>query len=125
MKDIRTIKKLNSQITKLSADIAAIKIEIATKQRELSEKVRSVNILRDEIRKLEGNNKVKLSEHAIVRYLERVKGVDISSIEQEIITEELLSLVNSLGGTGTYPSKNGYSIIVKNNTVTTVTTPDM
>lgn len=119
MVEIRKIKGLKSQLKIMKGDAEALKIEVANKQREYNAKINKIQNLRDEIEKFDKNGKLKVSEHAIVRYLERVKGFDISEIEKEILTDEVITLVKKLGGNGVYPNKH-FKVLIKNYTVTTV-----
>ncbi len=91
MKDIRKIKQLQTQLSIMNSDAQA----------------------------LNNDNSVKISEHAIIRYMERVKGLNISDIEKQILTDEVLSLIDKLGGSGKYPVNN-FQIVVKDYTITTV-----
>lgn len=120
MKEIRIIKQLESQLKNIEADAECLRIESINKQREYSRKLGDIERLKKEISKLNNDSKIKVSEHAIVRYFERVKGYDIASIEKDILSDRILILVEKLGGNGTYPN-DGYSVIIKNNTVTTIT----
>lgn len=61
-----------------------------------------------------------VSDHAIVRYLERVACIPRSSIEREILSPELEDVVKQLGD-GTYPV-NGFRVVVEDNTVVTILT---
>jgi len=122
MKEVRQLKQLQSQLKNLMADEAAMKIELANKQREYSRKLQAIEKLKKEIYNIGQQETIKVSEHAIIRYFERVKGYNIEEIEKEILNEDIVSWVGKLGGTGTYPNM-GYSVIMKNNTVTTVVTP--
>ena len=119
MKDIRKIKGLTSQIKILEGDAEVLKIQASNIQRERSAKLLKVKELKNQIQRLNENGKIKVSEHAIVRYFERVKGFDIEAVENEILTEEVLSLVDQLGGNGGYPNKD-FKVLMKNFTVTTV-----
>lgn len=101
------------------ADAEALKIEAANKQKEYNQKLQSVKKLKEAIGKLKEDNHVKISEHAIIRYFERVKGFNIPDIEKEILTQEILDLVEKLGGNGKYPNK-GFSVVMKNYCVTTI-----
>jgi hypothetical protein len=69
--------------------------------------------------KLNGKENLKVSEHAIVRYFERVLGSDIGLIEKKILTDEVVALVEKLGGTGTF-NCDGFSVVIKNYTVVTI-----
>ena len=116
----RKIKGLSSQIKKLTGDSEALKIEISNKQKERSNKIKTIKELQKQIDFFKQNKKPTVSEHAIVRYFERIKGFDISEIEKEILSEEVLKLVETLGGKGTYPNKD-FRVIMNNFTVTTIT----
>lgn len=121
MKEVRKIKGLKSQLKIIEGDAEALKVEVANKQREYSIKKRQIQALRDEIERFEKNQEIKVSEHAIVRYFERVKGYDILEIENEILNEDVLKLIKKLGGNGSYPNKN-FSVLIRDFTVTTITT---
>lgn len=119
MKDIRKIKGLKSQLKKMEGDYEALNIEFKNKQRELVEKQKYIQRLKDSISNIEKNKVLKVSEHAILRYCERVMKLDTNQVEKEILTDEVKNLVNTLGGSGTYKS-NGYKVIIKDYTVTTI-----
>jgi len=73
-----------------------------------------------QIRKL--TEEIVISEHAILRYLERVKGVDIEEIKKEILPEETAVLVRKMGqAEGTYNTCT-HKLRVKENVVITVMT---
>ena len=119
MKEARKIKGLKSQLSKLRGDSESLKIELANTQREYHAKLKKIEQLQLDINRFEKNGKIKVSEHAIVRYFERVKGLDIELVEKEILSKDVMKLIDQLGGNGTYPNKD-FKIILKNNTVTTI-----
>lgn len=45
---------------------------------------------------------VTVSDHAIVRYLERVVGVDIAALRRDILTTSIANMANRTGGSGTF-----------------------
>lgn len=119
MKEVRQLKQLQTQLNNMLADSEALKIASANKQREYHQKLQAIEKLKNEMAKLNHNEKLKVSEHAIVRYFERVLAFDIEKIEREILSEQVLKLVDKLGGTGSYPNEN-HSVVMKNYTVTTI-----
>lgn len=119
MDDTRKLKGLKSQISGLKQDASVIKSEIGDKKKLLKLKSEQIVKKQQEINKLEHNGNIKVSEHAMLRYLERVKGIDLHEIEKEIITEDIVKWVEMLGGNGSYPNKN-FSIKMKNGIVTTI-----
>lgn len=70
--------------------------------------------------KEEKKQEITISDHAMVRYLERVKGIDIEEIRKEILTENVLDLIKTLGDNGSYPNKN-FKLVVRNKNVVTIT----
>jgi len=60
-----------------------------------------------------------VSEHAQLRYLERVYKLDLDKIQSEILTPTLLSKVEEFGN-GTYRSKDEYGVRVVDGVVVTV-----
>ena len=119
IKETRILKKLQSQLSEMLGDAEAIKIEVANKQREYDHKLQAIKRLKEEILKFDEKKILRVSEHAIVRYFERVKGFNIGEIEEEILSDEVKRLVEVLGGSGSYPNKD-YSVVMKNYTVTTI-----
>lgn len=62
---------------------------------------------------------MKVSDHAIVRYLERVKGVDIDALRKEILPPTLNKISQRLGN-GFYPVGGTHKICVRGGTVVSV-----
>jgi hypothetical protein len=121
MEEVRKIKKLQSQLKTAQEDADLFKISLANLTREYQAKLENVKRLKTEINKLNNPKKLRVSEHAIVRYFERVHKFDIAKIESQILSPAILDLVEKLGDSGTYPNGE-FSVIIKNGTVTTVTT---
>ena len=113
----------------------SIKI-LLRKEKELVSEIEDIKGKKKEIdknleikrKKLEGvkakianaQESVIISEHAIIRYIERVLGIDIKEIEKNIVDEETEKIIMELR-----PSKicrGEFSILIKDNTVTTIIT---
>lgn len=119
MKDVRKLKQLQTQLNTMKGDAEAMKIELSAKQTAYNQKLQSIKKLKQEIDKIDKVSELKVSEHAITRYFERVKGFEIGEIEDEILSESVRGLVEKLGGSGTYPNGD-YSVVIKDYTVTTI-----
>jgi len=117
----REIKSLTTQLKKAQGDAAALKLEVATKQKEYSAKLNIINKIKEKIKTLNkgSTTALKITEHAIVRYFERVKGYDLDEIEKEILSPDIGKQIQQLGGTGTV-IHDKFKIIVKDNTVITI-----
>jgi len=112
-----SIEKLNTRLTKKQKEIESHKEKIKSLQKQLSIMFGEQREIFDAIFKHKCNGSIRISDHAKYRYLERVKGVRFN--EREILTDELLELVDKLGGNGKYPVGK-YQVVIKDYTVTTI-----
>lgn len=120
MKDVRQLKGLKATLKKMQADLDVLKNESNILGEEIEHKQKAIKRITSEIKEIEGNGShIKISDHAIVRYFERVKGYDIEEIEEEILSKQLLDLVDKLGGNGTYPNGE-FKVRLRNSTVITI-----
>lgn len=62
-------------------------------------------------------SQAQVSDHAVLRYLERVRGINIQAIRNEILTPQRVELMAL--GCKTIKG-NGYELVIKNYTVITV-----
>lgn len=118
MEKSRKIKGLQSQLKQLYGDRESLKVDVSNKQKELSLKNKSIKAIERQIETYEKDNDVKVSEHAIVRYFERVLGFDIPVIEKEI-KNGIEEQIKVLGSSGNYVVKT-YTAVVSDNTVVTI-----
>src|SRR5690606_744477 len=90
--------KLKSAIEKM--EMSKLNLSHAKSQHQLN-----IRLVKEINEKIASHKKQELivSEHAILRYLERVMGVDIECVRDQILTDELLDMTKTLGPNGTYP----------------------
>ena len=86
----------------------------------LKQKKVSLESVSERLGTLLSRSEPKLSEHAILRYLERVKGIDLDAITQEILTEERKEAIRNFG-TVKLPLEKGAKLVVREGTIVTVT----
>jgi chromosome segregation ATPase len=115
-----TLKQLQTQLRQLKEDCE----QLVNESKTLNTKIKTK---RDEIATVEArivmaNLKITVSEHAVLRYLERVQGIDISSIKETILNDQIKEQIQTLGN-GVYPN-NGFRVRVKNNVIVTVINHD-
>lgn len=117
------------QIASLKKRLAKIDVsldELKAEQRQLNTRT---NELLEEKKRLEElvqsliPKKLTVSEHAILRYIERVMGIDVDAVRQLIANDKVESVVATLGD-AKIPLGNSAYAVVKNHTVVTVTTVD-
>ena len=121
MSNLSKIKHLKSQLKNMKPELEVLKMDYINRQRIYSNKANQIKIIEKQIKELESVKEIQLSEHAIIRYLERVKGFDMQEIKDLIITDDLKKQVETLGGNGVFPLGNtGKTIRLKNYTIITI-----
>lgn len=115
-------KHLQVRKSQLETEIAELKKSIDTQRKDLDNKVRSLQEVEKETR-LVLNVKPVVSEHAILRYVERVLKIDIKTIETEILSTEVINAIETLHS-GKIPFKDGMTLVVKDKTIVTINPKD-
>lgn len=118
------IKDEEADKRKLNEEISIKKSEIRDLVAEVNEKDRNMSLALQEIKKIESrinkntNVKMVISEHAMLRFIEREIGIDMSELQERILPEKNMKAISSLGN-GEFPIGD-HKVVVKNNTVVTV-----
>ena len=60
-----------------------------------------------------------VTDHALVRYMERVLGMDIETIRNSVLSSETKALIQALGN-GRIPMGNGFKAVVRGGFVVTI-----
>ena len=71
---------------------------------------------------MNNHTSVKITDHALVRYIERVKGINLDSIREEILSSGIPEIVNELGDNGIYPFGN-FKVVIRDRTLITFLLP--
>jgi hypothetical protein len=129
------LKSLETRKKRVNQELIVRKGEQVRLSKEINHLIQNVREIESKIKKLKvkkiTNNSITITEHAILRYLERVEGIDIERVKKDIVTEEVLQQIKTLGA-GTYPVKGKYNTIdkqmfkirVRDNAVITVLTKE-
>ena len=97
LKQKEELKKLQSLLVKQKSEIDLIKRERQLADERLAVAERNLKKIEEEMKKVKSGNKIIVSEHAILRYLERTMELDIKSIEKEILTDETVRQYRNTG----------------------------
>jgi len=119
LKTEQELKGLQTQLSKLEGEHSSLTTEIQLKQREAQSKKQIIDSLRQKINSFNKDEGIRVSEHAMLRYVERVMGCDMKALEEKIIDGKLKSCIETLGGNGKYPC-DGFTAVVKNNTIVSI-----
>lgn len=125
MNNSHILKQYTTQLKKIDAEIEGLKLESSRISKEMAQKYKTKEDLLKKIDSLSKSDKIVISEHAVLRYCERVLGLNLDEISKQILNEDVLQLVTRLDyGNGEYPSKNNegskFKIVLKNNVIVTI-----
>ena len=82
----------------------------------------SIKELQKKVNKLSGDGSIGIIDHAIVRYLERIEGVNLDEIKDKILPPDhsMRDSIKTLGGSGTFPIDRSHNVVIKKWSVVTV-----
>ena len=115
--EIRNIKEIRREIGKLVKEEELLKLEVTVTHSRLKKLKQKLHDLKSEAKRIAAD--IDVSDHAVLRYLERVKGLDIEGIKDEILTPELIALVKACGGSANY-TIDGVKVVMKEFIVKTI-----
>lgn len=117
--DSNKLKQLETLLNKTQNDFDVLNTKIANDQRVLASKKKAIENIKSQIQAISANKEITISEHALLRYLERVSKINTDSVKKTIITPELIKMVETLGGNGKYPVGD-ITLIMRDYVVTTI-----
>lgn len=121
LKESQELKSLRSQLQIKDVAIADKKAQIADLQREMN----TINIARqkilDKIERIRPKEQLKVTEHSILRFLQRTKGINLEEVEKEMLNDPaLVEARKTLDTDGKFPLESGGRAIIKNSTIVTI-----
>ena len=112
------LKGLQVRRNKAEAELSQINHEMKELAKRQSEAQKLINNLQEQIKAISQSEPV-VSEHALLRYMERVQGMDIEKTKREILTDERIQAIKFMRN-GKIALPSGHSIVVRDRTVVTV-----
>ncbi len=109
----------------LQAELSNLRAKEKLLNKEAGEFQNKLATTRNRIRNLESRlvsltSEIGVTDHAVLRFLERAMGFDIGAIKERILDDTTKKAIKSLGN-GTYPITDGYTAVVRNNSIITIT----
>jgi hypothetical protein len=117
MMDGHDLKRLKTARHSLLTEIAEIEGVIATNKRLLTEKRGELEDIENKVKRATRN--LVITEHAQLRYIERVMGVDLGEVNSKITPPGLIDKVQELGN-GKFPIGDGARAVIRDNTIVTI-----
>lgn len=121
LKESQELKSLQSQIIIKENKIASKKAEIGDLQRELNALQVSRDKIKEKINRIKPKTELRVTEHSLLRFLERSLGVDLQEVERMMLEDPtLIETRKTLDTDGKFPLKDGSRAIIKNSTIVTI-----
>lgn len=109
--DIKDLKKSLVQLEKeREAFVQSTQLNKASLDKRIEQLQRKISLIEQPI---------KVSDHAVLRYLERVLGLNLDDVRAEILSSGVEAQIRQLGS-GKYPLKGGGKAVVNGNVIVTV-----
>lgn len=107
------------QIKVLTEEIKELKKYQATLSKQINEKLDKIKSLKEE-----EERKAEVTDHAVIRYLERIQLLDIEGIRRYILTDQIKETIEIISS-GLIPHESGkFKLRVKDKQIVTIVTFD-
>lgn len=114
-----TLKSLQTQLAQARERRDRLKVEMAQAQRLHGHQIGVVAALESQIATFKASAPEPIvSEHAVLRWLERVEGLDVEAVRARILSGQTAAYVR-FARTGRI-EKDGHMLVVKDNVIVTV-----
>jgi predicted nuclease with TOPRIM domain len=121
MKNQHELKELQVRLTKLQVEIKNLEKDKSYIINEIIDKKNKLNSLRQKIKNLTIKEPI-ISEHAMLRYIERIMNINLDDIANRILTKENLEIIKLTGNCKI--KSEGIELIVKDSCVISVLVRD-
>lgn len=111
------LKGLLVQLTNARSELAAKRDAVTMAQGQL--KAAQVRVAELSGRIADAEKEPAITEHAMLRYIERAHGLDLDELRQFILTPALTKQIKVLGS-GKYPIPHGLKAVVKGMTIVSI-----
>ena len=112
------LKGLQTQMQELSGKLSSLEVKKVGIDGEIKNMRHRISMIKKMMNEITKNDNFIISEHVLLRYIERVIGIDLEEIRNNILNEKDIERIKALGNC-TYP-KEGFKVVIKNNTAVTL-----
>lgn len=113
MKEPENVRRLKA----VKSDIKIIKDTFT----ELNKKLYELKLEKEKLEnEIDAEHKtIEVTDHALIRYIERIYGLDVDRLKAEIASEEVTELIRKNRGKGKIP-KDDYHLVLDNYKIVTI-----
>jgi len=116
--DTQKLKSLQVNQTRLENEIKELKASITELNKKINEKNTQLSAVTKEIQDIHSQHPV-ITEHALLRYVERILQIDLEKVKQEILSDENVKIIDNLKSCK-IPLRSKFKIVVKNKSIVTI-----
>jgi hypothetical protein len=115
------LKRLKTRITKQTQTLSDAREQKKQADSSVKEEQNKLTEMKESLRKFEDSNKEPfVTEHALLRYCERVLGIDLEEAASHILSDDIRKYIDEFG-TGRFPNnEKGFKVVVQNRQVVSV-----
>lgn len=117
MMNSSVLKSLEVKIAEKKKELSSVNESIQTAKKQHENISKEISNIKNQIELIKNASPV-VSEHAILRYLERIKGIDLKAVTEEILSGNRADMISTMGS-GTMKTSD-YDIVFKNRCVVTI-----
>jgi hypothetical protein len=118
------LKHLQTQISESSTALQCLEKERLAICEKIQREKGILESLKSKIKQFQGGSGIVVSEHAILRFIERVYGLNMEEAKALILPKEIVPLIEKLGRNGDFPVNDTHRVRVKNGIVVTILAKD-
>lgn len=120
IKHAHQLKHLESRRDALVVEVENLLVQKQEAERNYTERKKKLSEINKQIKKLCTTSAEPIvTEHALLRYIERALGIDTEAIKTEILTEQIITTINK-GGNCKISNGKGLKYIVKDRTIVSI-----
>lgn len=112
------LKSLTTILEKERGSLSVIESQISSLIEDANAVSKRIKNLKSQISKMENNSGLVITEHALLRFVERVHKIDLKKIEGIILSDKIKSAWLSLGNCSI--EQDGYKVVIRDNKVVTI-----
>lgn len=113
------LKAMQVQLAKLEAEFKVMEEDVREKQKALAAIKSRIDGIRKKIATEKESSMPIISEHAMLRLLERIYGIDLDDLKKKVLVPSVVSVIK-FGGSGEVSLPMGGRAIFKNNTIVSI-----